>query len=88
MSRQLKSLRISGELMTVLVSGRRPPVLLEGLPPDAEIVAASYDVYRDQVILTFRHESFEPLDECSEPPPIEVKCTRITPMPTAEVGAN
>jgi len=74
-----KLLRISPDLMAHFLMRLIPPgIQVDGMPPDARIVGASWDYYRDAVLLTVESDSFEFAPDSENLPYLDVSFTRDT----------
>ena len=62
-SRRLKAVRVEMTVIPLLLTEGYITGVIKGLPKGAEFCRAYADPTRDQFILIFRHESFEPTNE-------------------------
>jgi hypothetical protein len=77
--RRLVQVMVAPELVAQqMVQGKVTHVeCIEGLPKDAQLVAAAYDLPRGAFVLTFEHASFEPGEESQTIPEFEMRCQAI-----------
>ena len=71
-ARRLVQVRIALDVLGVLLTVGRVPICVKGLPDGSRLVGMDIEGFRRILLLTYEHESFEPVAEGSPIPELEM----------------